>query len=606
MPVSAARRSRPVEPSAPRAWARDFRLLMAGSFVSMLGSRISTIACPLLALFLTGSPFDAGLVAFAATIPSVLVYVPAGALVDRWDPRRTMLVCESGRGVAIAVVAVSLAVGKPSVLLLILAVIVEEILEVFSTLADVRCARDLVPKERASSAQAGIETRAHVVVLVGRPLGVFLFGLRPILPFLVDALSFVVSVLSIVCLKVRRATETRPSPISGKRLGEDIITAFKVLILDKYARAALALSAGTTLIGQALIMIFLADARTSGLSSVWEGLVLAASGVGGVLGAVSARRLRMRPKASLVLLQMLAWVGALVFLAVWGWRSFCCMAIVMAILSVAGALGNIEMDTHLFRSFDENMLARVTSFGRLIAYSASAVGPMMGGMLYQLCGGRNAVLALVIITSMLALVAYLTPSLRERRAVVRPAVPVLHRLGELSARLRLPRVTVPALGAATAVSTAVAFVCVTGLPAKVMTLTVVASCIALAAASSGVPRKSLANADYAPTESLTAQSDSDPSISGQAAQETLRAYPVVSGRQLQAIAGTETGLCELLQCSSDHALSVVAIPTRTFRVIRTPVHLGACLGDQAPGISPDDSSAILVETCDTRLPSGHS
>lgn len=389
----------------------------------MLGSRISTIACPLLALYLTSSPVYAGLVAFAATIPSVLVYIPAGALVDRWDPRRTMLVCESGRGMAIAAVAVSLAIGKPSILLLIPAVIVEEILEVFSTLADRRCVRDIVPQDRASSAQASIETRAHVVVLVGRPIGVFLFGIRPILPFLADAGSFVVSVSTIVSLKVKRVVSTPASRASRKRLGEDIVTAWTVLLNDKYARAALALSAGTTLIGQALIMIFLASARTSGLPSIWVGLVLAASGVGGALGAMSAPWLRRPPKASLVLLQMLAWVAALVFLAVWGWRSFLCIAVVMAILSLAGALGNIEVDTHLVRSFDENMLARVTSFGRLIAYTASAVGPMLGGVLIQLCGTQNAIFVLVAITSILAVLACSIQSMRNCRAVADPSGP---------------------------------------------------------------------------------------------------------------------------------------------------------------------------------------
>ena len=44
--------------------------------------------------------------------PSLLVHVPAGALVDRWDPRRAMLVSEVGRGVAIAAVAVTLAMGS--------------------------------------------------------------------------------------------------------------------------------------------------------------------------------------------------------------------------------------------------------------------------------------------------------------------------------------------------------------------------------------------------------------------------------------------------------------------------------------------------------------
>lgn len=431
MPVATARRSGHLGPPAPRGWVRDFRLLMVGSFVSMLGSRVSTIACPLLALFLTNSPFDAGLVAFAATVPSVLVYIPAGALVDRWDPRRTMLVCESGRGVTIAIIAVSLAISRPSIVLLIPVVIAEEILEVFSTLADRRCVRDLVPSDQASSAQASIETRAHVVVLAGRPLGVFLFSVGSILPFLADALSFIVSVSSIVSLKAKRIVAPRPTRISRQRLHDDIFAARDWLLKDKYARAALPLSAGATLIGQALIMVFLAWARTSSASSAWMGLVLAASGIGGVLGALAAPRFRMPFPISLVLLQMLAWAVALMLLAIWGslgaWGpwSFPCMAIVMAVQSLTGALANIEIDTYLVRSCDENMLARVTSFGRLMAFSASAVGPLLGGVLFEFYGARNAVFGLVAIMWILALLACFTPSMWNRPVVETPAAPQL-------------------------------------------------------------------------------------------------------------------------------------------------------------------------------------
>ena len=49
----------------------------------MLGSHVTTIAYPLLVLRLTGSPFTAGCVAFAATAPGILVHIPAGALADR-------------------------------------------------------------------------------------------------------------------------------------------------------------------------------------------------------------------------------------------------------------------------------------------------------------------------------------------------------------------------------------------------------------------------------------------------------------------------------------------------------------------------------------------
>src|ERR1700744_1068300 len=82
-----------------------FRRLSAASSISALGSHITTIAYPLLVLRLTGSPFTTGCAVFAATAPGILAYIPAGALVDRWNPVRVMLLSEIGRGVAIGSVA---------------------------------------------------------------------------------------------------------------------------------------------------------------------------------------------------------------------------------------------------------------------------------------------------------------------------------------------------------------------------------------------------------------------------------------------------------------------------------------------------------------------
>ena len=395
---------------------------MTGSYVSMFGTRITTIACPLLALYLTNSPVAAGVVAFAATVPSVLVYLPAGALVDHWDPRRTLLICESGRGATIAIVTVTLALGRLSIPLLVALVFAEEILEVFSTLADQRFVRSLVPSDQASSAQACIETRTHAVVLMGRPAGVFLFSLAPILPFLADAVSFAVSVITIVRLTGRRTFTTHIGKVSLRchmeRLGNDISQGWKWLFHDRYARAAMTLSASTTLISQALIMVFLAEAHTARLSPGTVGLVLAAAGGGGVLGAMIASRWPPQPKASLILIQMLAWVGAFAILVATNKQSFLWLALVMVVLSLTGALGNIEIGTHLIRNVDENMHARATSILRLMAFSAYAVGPVLGGVLIQWYGAQRAVLALFVITVALAVLTACSPSMRYREAFI--------------------------------------------------------------------------------------------------------------------------------------------------------------------------------------------
>lgn len=84
----------------PLSRNRDFRLLWLGSVVSVLGSRASAVAYPLLVLGLTGSAADAGLVGFTATVPYPLL-LPAGALVDRWNRRRLMIGCDIGRALAL-------------------------------------------------------------------------------------------------------------------------------------------------------------------------------------------------------------------------------------------------------------------------------------------------------------------------------------------------------------------------------------------------------------------------------------------------------------------------------------------------------------------------
>lgn len=383
----------------------------------MVGSRITTVAYPLLALRLTNSALAAGLVAFAATAPSLFVYVPAGALVDRLDPRRTMLLSEIGRGLAIGVVVLLLLFRQLSMNVLIAVAIIEESLEVVSNLAErvyVRTLIDPADEDEVTSAMAPIEARTHIVVLTGRPLGGFLFGITPILPFLADALSFAFSVGTLVKVKSKQAITARSSAISGK-LRYDIGAGISWLFRDRYARATVILSSGATLVSQALIIVFLSTAHTHHLSSIAIGIVLAASGTGGVLGSVAAARWVVAPPwASLIQLQMLAWTLAFVILGASGGRYLPGVWTAMFILAFTGALGNVEAGSYLMRNVAKGMLARVTSINNLWSFGASAIGPVLGGLLMQRYGIEGTIRWLFLTTTFLALVSILTPSMQHR------------------------------------------------------------------------------------------------------------------------------------------------------------------------------------------------
>src|SRR5687767_3104043 len=101
--VNAAGEERPLRRN------RDFNLLWVGQVVSDLGANVSAIAFPLLVLATTGSPARAGIVAAAANLPLLVLAVPAGALVDRWDQKRVMIVADCARCAALASLALTVA-----------------------------------------------------------------------------------------------------------------------------------------------------------------------------------------------------------------------------------------------------------------------------------------------------------------------------------------------------------------------------------------------------------------------------------------------------------------------------------------------------------------
>jgi MFS family permease len=388
----------------------------------MLGSRLTTIAYPLLILALHGSAAVAGLAVFAANAPSALVYIPAGALVDRLtDPRRTLIVAEGIRGTAIAVIVGMLLLHWASIPLIILMAMVEESFEVFATLAERRYVRFLVQPGEASAAQISIEARAHVVVLAGRALGGLLFGIAQVLPFLADLLSFAVSVASLRSIKRGQGRLHAPRRVARSNLRREVTDGLHELFKDSSARNSSLLSASMTLISQALIIVFLAAAHNRHVSSAVIGAVLAASGFGGLLGALISQRVLRPVNLSPLKLQPFIWTCMLVVLALSGAFQVPAMALVMMAFGTAGAMGNVALDTYILVKVPDKKLARVTSIEMLLDFAACALGPALGGLLTEMFGTADAIWWLVGLSAAFAAITVIASYLRVHE---RAALPV--------------------------------------------------------------------------------------------------------------------------------------------------------------------------------------
>src|SRR5215831_5211764 len=115
---------------------RDYLLLWGGQAVSSVGGEASNLAFPLLILALTHSPAQAGLTGALRALAYVLLGLPAGALIDRWDRKRTMILCDIGRALALGSIPLALALGHLSIAQIYLVALIEGSLFVFFSLAE--------------------------------------------------------------------------------------------------------------------------------------------------------------------------------------------------------------------------------------------------------------------------------------------------------------------------------------------------------------------------------------------------------------------------------------------------------------------------------------
>lgn len=442
-------------PPPRRAFSRTsaFRFAVGGSTVSMLGTKISTLAFPLLVLWLGGSPVLAGVAVCATVMPGMLLYFPAGVIVDRVNPWRVMTCCESARGMVMVSMAVEILInGRHSnIPFLLSAVLAEETLEIFTTLAERRYLNWLMPPEendRRRAQQAAIEARTHIAVLAGRPIAPFLFIVGPFLPFFTDATSFVFSVTGLLLSRGSIRRQTSPVPPAKKTIESGSIgEAFGRMSRDRHIWLVSLLMAMMSLVAQALILIFLTEAHSHRFSAATIGLILAASGLGGAVGSYCSKSILGLPfvRQNWFSIQMAAWFATCAALLLAGGSSAWWSGCTMFVFSVTGAVGNVKFSTYLNVRVEDNLLGKVSGIYYATSIGACAIGPVIGGYLTEQRGIHYAVSSLfILVVLMNALSLPLRKSSgqhpeRDHPPVESPAQRQYSRLLSISYRYRVTR-----------------------------------------------------------------------------------------------------------------------------------------------------------------------
>jgi MFS family permease len=381
--------------------------------VSSLGDGAFLAALPLAAAAVTRNPTAVAAVTAAMYLPWVLVQPVAGALLERWPFRATMLTADLLRALGVGLLALLIATGNANIALLAVAAFGMVLGQIFHDGAVQATVPELTGRhglalDKVNGRVYGAETAGKQ--LIGPPIGSLTFALMPWLPFAADAVSFLASaaLLSRLPRDLRTpATQVRPPLLKAVWAGIVWLARHGQLRLLAVVAAAgnLAYNAAW-----ATFVLLATDRHGLGVAAAGFGLLISAYAVGGVIGGLATGRLNtlLGPARGVIVLAVahaLAW--PLIAMAHSAWLAAPLLAVIGAAQTMT-TVTNVGLRQVLAPA---DMLSRVTAAFRTLVNSASPLGAILGGVIASAYGLRaplfvaGAVLLLVVAVTAPALLS---------------------------------------------------------------------------------------------------------------------------------------------------------------------------------------------------------
>ncbi|MFS4106176.1 MFS transporter [Streptomyces sp. PD-S100-1] len=372
---------------------RDFRMLLAGAAAGQLGAQVTLVALPLVAVLeLDASAFQVGLLTAAETAAFLLVGLPAGALTDRMRKRPLMIRADLVRAVAMASIPAAALAHVLTMTQLYAVALVTGVATVFFDVAHQSYLPHILPRDQLVAGNGALETVRSTAQVTGPGLGgglVQLVGAH--LAVVTDALGYALSAFFL--LRVEQPEE-KPEPTAGaslrKEIGEGVrfVVGHPLLRVIALTTALANLCAAVLMATQTVHLV-----RVVGLKPGALGLVLSASAVGGLLGALCAGRIAARLGQARVILLSVLVTGP--FAVLWPLSGHGALGAVLfatgsAVLAFGGVVYNVAQVSFRQGLCPPRLLGRMNATLRFLMWGTLPLGALLGGALAESYGPRTA------------------------------------------------------------------------------------------------------------------------------------------------------------------------------------------------------------------------
>jgi predicted MFS family arabinose efflux permease len=364
-------------------WQRNFRLLWVGESISAIGNAMAVVGVPLLAVeSLHASTFVVAALTAAAYLPWLVIGLPAGVWVDRLPRRPLMIICDVVSALLYASLPIAAWLGALTIGQVVIVALAAGSCNVFFSTAYRAYLPSLVTTADLIEGNAKLQGSMSVANICGRgAAGIAAQAVGDAAALLFNAASFLVSA---ACLLLIRTGTPPHEPVQRDSVRAEISAGIRFIARDRYLRPLTIYPAVSNLAysgSTALVVVFLI--RVAGFGAAAVGLLMAFAGIGGLLGAVTARRLARRLGTARTLwLSALATglFGLLIPLTATGPRATC-----YAIGSAVVAAGIIVFNT-IASSFRQtycppSMLGRITASMSFLVFGSIPLGALLAGAL---------------------------------------------------------------------------------------------------------------------------------------------------------------------------------------------------------------------------------
>lgn len=409
--------SRPVSPLR----VHDFRLMWAGQAVSSIGDQFALVALPWLALVLTGSALALGGVLAVMAVPRAALMLVGGVYVDRLSPRRVMLLSNGVRLVAVTVLGLIVLAGDVTLLMVYVFALVFGIADAFFFPAQQAIIPALVDPEQIPAANAIAQGTTQLTVFAGPAVAGLLVaalgstgshpGLAGIgVALLVDALSFVISIVTLVLIRGGAETRGRAEPVlTALKAGLTFVWGWPSLrFIVLFAMGINFFVVGPLYVGLPMI----AYARLPEGAAAY-GTLMSALGGGSVLGMVAVATLpHPRPErlgSFVVALMAVMGIGVAATALV---SSTLVACLVVGLVGLGMGYANLVFISWAQQRIPQALMGRVFSLILLGSVALIPVSQVLAGALVQL-SLSGMLLGAGILTTLLTLAAAIAPDVRR-------------------------------------------------------------------------------------------------------------------------------------------------------------------------------------------------